>query len=264
MVTMNNTYRIDLALCLTMALATVACGDESSALKADSGSLLDAALATDAGIDSDAAALPRPGFGALSGECDVLDDELTSDMSGFFRLALDFDRLYTDDDLGMLTLGGQEIIADGNAGGSSVLSEVFAFEALQRCEDAALLKTENEIVYDTQGKITDFLAEIDGGKIGVSVTRAVAFPFADPYPLASAQELLSGKLADVLVSSANVSSADRWTKQILAVLAYSPAHADVLFEAYQGLDSAISADTLVVVIVTNGADDFIYCNGLCE
>jgi len=127
-----------------------------------------------------------------------------------------------------------------------------------------LLKTENEIVYDTQGKITDFLAEIDGGKIGVSVTRAVAFPFANPYPLASAQELLSGKLADVLVSSANVSSGDRWTKQILAVLAYSPAHADVLFQAYQGLDSAISADTLVVVIVTNGADDFIYCNGLCE
>ena len=262
---MMNSYRIVLSLCLLpMTLASIACGDESSAVEVDSGALLDAAIASDAGLESDAAVFPHPGFGALSGECDVLDDELTSGMSGFLRLAIDFDRLYTDADLGLLTLGGQEIIADGNAVGSSVLSEVFAFEALQRCEDAALLKTENEIVYDTQGKITDFLAEIDGGKIGVSVTRAVAFPFANPYPLASAQELLSGKLADVLVSSANVSSGDRWTKQILAVLAYSPAHADVLFQAYQGLDSAISADTLVVVIVTNGADDFIYCNGLCE
>ena len=260
MVKMMNNTRIVLGLCL----AIFACGDESPAIEVDSGAVLDAASAIDAGSVDAAAVLPHPGFGALTGDCDVLDDELTSGMSGFFRLELDFDRLYTDGDLSMLTQGGQEIIADGNAGGSSVLSEVFAYEALQRCEDALLLKTENEIVYDTQGKITDFLAELDGEKIGVSVTRAVAFPFADPYPLASAQDLLSGKLADVLVSSANVSSGDRWTKQILAVLAYSPAHGDVLLQAYQGLDSSITADTLVVVIVTNGADDFIYCNGLCE
>lgn len=206
---------------------------------------------------------PTPGFGMITGECNVLDDELLSADPFLVRSAFNFDRPYVDADLSMLSAGGQQIIADGNAGGSSVLSEAFAFEMLKRCESAELLKTETTIEYDTEGKLTDFLAEIDSEKIGVSVTRAVGFPFDDPYELAQANELLQEKLSDILNSSANVADTDRWQKQILAILAYAPEHADVIAQAWMSLDATTRADTVVHVMVTNGADDFIYCNGIC-
>ena len=235
----------------------VGCGSSENTKAADAGEMLMLdASASDAAVESE--------FGSISGDCAVLDSELLSPSPDFFRLAIEFDRIFTDSDQGLLSAGGQEILADGNAGGSSVLSEVFAYELLQRCESAALLKTETEIQYDQAGKITDFLAEIASEKIGVSVTRAVAFPFDAIYPVSQAEELLSGKLADILMSSANVSATDRWRKQLLAILAYGPEHADALDQAYAGLDVAVKADTIVFVIVTDGADDFIYCDGLCE
>ena len=67
----------------------------------------------------------------------------------------------------LLTPGGQRLAATPNAGGSSGLSEIFAYEQLARCEAATLLHTETEIMYDGTGKITDMEVSIDGHKIGV-------------------------------------------------------------------------------------------------
>ncbi len=242
-----------------VVLLALSCGGDAK--EAPDGGGADAAL-VDAGADA-GAEFPRPGFGEISGDCDVLDDELASAEPALFRTAIDFERLYIDADEAMLSAGAQQIIEDGNAGGSSLLSEVFAFEVLARCELANLLKTETQIVYDEQGSITDFLAEIDELKLGVSVTRAVGFPFDDPYLPAQGTELLVDKLAGIIESSSNVSDADRWQKQVLAILAYAPGHADVIADAWASLDANTRADTLVMIIVTNGADDFIYCDGTC-
>jgi len=203
---------------------------------------------------------PAPGFGDITGPCGVIDDELTDTAATFIANEIDFGAMgYVETDYDALTAGGQEIIDDGNAGGSSLLSEVFAFEVLKRCDAATLLKTETEIDYvDTQGKITDLLVDIDGHRIGVSVTRAIAFPFDDPYTVAQAQELLEGKLQGVLDSSANVAAADEWEKQILSVIAYTPAHGDALAQAWAVIDSALRADTVVYVTVSSGDDDFLY------
>lgn len=246
-------------LALAVLLMTACGGDVHVAPDGNPVLDFDAAPSPDAGQ-----AFPTPGFGTISGECNVLDDELTSSEPSIVRSVFTFDRMYEETDLSMLTAGGQQIIADGNAGGSSVLSEAFAFEMLSRCESASLLKTETFIEYDVEGSLTDFLAEIDSEKIGVSVTRAVAFPFEDPYQVSQATELLSDKLIDVQESTANVALVDRWQKQILAVLAYSPGHADAIAEAWMQLDSETRADTVVHVMVTNGSDDFIYCNGPCQ
>lgn len=245
--------RFVIATCVLL----VACGSERSIEHADAGEPSTA----DAGH---ADAKSTEGFGRIAGDCGALAGHIVSSSPGLFHLAIDFDRLYTNADLSQLTMGGQEILADGNAGGSSVLSEVFAYEVLQRCEGAELLKTETEIIYDQSGKITDFLAKVDAEKLGVSVTRAVAYPFDSDYSIAQATGLLEGKLADILVSSANVSALDRWRKQALAILAYGPAHADTLTTAYEDIDSELKADTLILIIVTNGPDDFIYCDGPCQ
>ncbi len=245
------------AVLAALLAASLACDSKTTAAP-DAGDGGDAMVILDA-----APQFPEPGFGVITGDCDVLDDELTSTEPSIIRSIFDFERGYGDSDQDMLSEGGQQILEEGTAGGSSVLSEVFAFEMLKRCESATLLKTETAIVYDTEGKLTDFLAEIDSLKIGVSVTRAVGFPFDDPYELSQATDLLQGKLDDILESTANVSEEDRWNKQILGVLAYSPEHGDVLHQAWMSLDAATRADTVVHIMVTNGDDDFIYCNGPC-
>jgi hypothetical protein len=206
--------------------------------------------------------VPLAGFGDLAGACGVLNEpELTGVDPELFRGSLTFARRFEDPaDRPLLTAGGLHMAETPNAGGSSGLSEVFAFEQLARCELAGLLKTETEIVYTTPGKITDLEVTIDGHKIGVSVTRAVTFPFGNPYTEAAASTLIQRKLEDIQASSANVSPEDHWDKQILAVLAFDDQHADVVEQVWAGFDASIRADTLLLVTVTNGADEFIYTN----
>jgi hypothetical protein len=190
--------------------------------------------------DMGASMLPLDGFGELSGECDVIDTEI---------------------DLTKLSEGGQTIIANGNAGGSSLYSEVFAYEVLYRCEEAVLLKTETDIIYQPgMGSITDLLVEIDGEKIGVSVVRAFAFPFEDPYPIEEARRILNKKLTDIQESSARVAEEDRWVKQILSVIAYTEQHAMQIRTAYDELEVSVKTDTILVVTVTDGEDGPLYFN----
>ena len=221
----------------------------------------DAPPALDAAIDG-TSSVPLAGFGDLGGMCGVLDiANLTSSTPMLFRDTLTFPRAYVDpDDRALLTPGGVHLAETPNAGGSSGLSEIFAYEELARCELATLLKTETEIVYDTAGKITDLEVMVDGHKIGVSVTRAVAFPFGSPYTLSTATTLITRKLQDIQASSMNVSAGDKWDKQILAILAWDDQAADVMAQAWMMADAATKADTQVIITVTGGDDTFIYSN----
>jgi len=201
--------------------------------------------------------LPLPGVGALTGDCGVLSPAvLTGADPAFYALALRFDGPWSDADL---SAGGQEIRADGNLGGSSIDSEIFAHETLYRCEGAVLVATEGEVAYaDPGGKKTDLVVDIDGLRIGVSVTRAVGWPQDAPWERADAAALLEDKLADIPLSSANVTDPHTWEKQILAVVAYSPAHADALAEAWATLGADLRLDTVLWVVATEGDDAFLY------
>lgn len=225
----------------------------------------DAASETDAASDASADApggVPLAGFGDLAGMCGVLDDpELTGTGPSIVHASLTFARAYVDPaDRPLLTTGGARMMATPNAGGSSGLSEAFAYEQLARCELAPLLKTETEIVYDTTGKITDLMVSIDGHKIGVSVTRAVAYPFGQPYTLSAATTLLMRKLEDIQASTANVSAADRWEKQALAYMSWDDQATAMLDQAWAGIDPTIKADTILIITTTHGDDQFLYTN----
>jgi hypothetical protein len=212
--------------------------------------------------DVDAAPDAPAGFGTLSGMCGVLmTTDLTSTSPSIVRDTFTFDRAFVDpDDRPLLTPGGKHLAETPNAGGSSGLSEVFAYEQLARCEEAGFYKTETEIVYDTVGKITDLEVTIDGHKIGVSVTRAVAFPFGDPYTMDAANALLTKKLEGIAESTMNVSAGDRWDKQFLAVMAWDDQAADTIVQSWNGLDASLQADTILIVTSTAGEDLFIYSN----
>jgi hypothetical protein len=221
----------------------------------------DAPARPDAPPVIDAGGVPLAGFGTIAGDCGVIDDaELDGVTPLWFAGELTFARRYDDPaDRGALTAGGLEVILDGNAGGSSVYSEVFAFEWLARCELATLIKTETEIIYtDPMSKRADLLVELDGRKVGVSVTRAVTFPFGDPYTLAAATDLIERKLDDIQLATAAASPGDAWSEQMLSILAYDQQHADVAMQAWSMLDAQTRDDTLVIVTVTSGDDLFIY------
>jgi hypothetical protein len=242
--------------CLLLAVLVAACDDPAAGTAPDAGTTADGALAQPDAAD------PMVGFGTLSGMCGVLAaPELTGAAPLLVHDAMTFMRAYVDPaDRPLLTDGGATLAATPNAGGSSGLSEVFAFEQLARCELASLVKTETEIIYDIDGKITDILVEVDGYKIGVSVVRAIAYPFGAAYSLEAATTIMRRKLVDIQASSMNVSAADQWTKQILAVLAWDDAHAATIEQAWDTLTVEERADTIVVVTTTHGDDLFIYSN----
>ncbi len=208
--------------------------------------------AGDGGADS----YPLPGYGDISGDCLVLDDEWKSDSPFLFDNAIDLAGQPTKAEL---SEGGLKVYTDGNLGGSSIWSEVFAYELLYRCEGADLLKTEGEIDYtDAGGKKTDLLVEVDGRKVGVSVTRAYHYPPEDGYSLAEATDLLDGKLGDILLSAANAAPDDAWERSILHVIAYDADYAAFIDEAWAALDPSVRDETIVVVTVSDGDDDFLY------
>jgi hypothetical protein len=228
-----------------------------------SGSTPDGAIDHDAAIDSAIDSTVQAGFGDLTGMCGVLNDpELLGATPSLVQDTFTFAAAFMDPaDRTQLTPGGVHLIETPNAGGSSEMSELFAFEQLARCEGASLVKTETEITYtNTTGKKTDILVEIDGHKIGVSVTRAFAFPIGQPYTEQQATTLLTRKLDDIQLSSANVTVADSWEKQILAYQAIDDQAAQQVITVWNGLGASTKADTILLITVTNGDDLFIYQN----
>ncbi|MBK8256929.1 MAG: hypothetical protein IPK82_30180 [Polyangiaceae bacterium] len=198
-------------------------------------------------------------YGAMAG-CDMINmPEVLSPDPSIVDNVLDFTGEPAIDPM-YLTAGGQAMYAAGNLNASSLYSEIFAYEALYRCNDAGFLKGEADIVYTINGKKTDLLVSIDGIKVGVSVVRAMSFPKGAPYPVSQALTVLDGKLADILLSTANVAPEDAWEKQILAVVAQTPDHALAIEQAWTMVNATNKADTIVVVTVTEGDDDFIYYN----
>lgn len=209
----------------------------------------------DASVD---AGVPLDGMGSISGPCGVLDDaEWNASIPFTFRNNIDFGTEgFVEAEL---SPGGAKMLADGNLNDGSLKSEIVAYEALYRCELAALLKTENEVDYlNPDGKKTDVLVEIDGRKVGVSITRATHFPTTDPYTVTEATVLLEKKLSDLSVSAANATTQDAWERSMLHVVAYDDQYADSIEAAWSQLDATMKADFILMITVTDGDDAFAY------
>lgn len=203
------------------------------------------------------------GFGTILGSCGVVAPQLgVASPSVHGDRTFGFgDHPYDDPvDRSSLTPGAQAIIEAGNLGGSALISQVFAFEVLARCEQASLVKTANQIVYDAVGAKTDLLVQIAGQPVGIEVARAFTFPSGSPYTLPAATTTLTDGLVDINESTQNVAVEDAWVKQVLVVMAVDQQHADVLSEAWLALDATTKADTVVYVVVTDGSDTNVYLN----
>jgi hypothetical protein len=237
----------------------------------DAGGRLDAPAAVDVARVADAAAAldatppqdgPLPGLGAVSGACGALRGMLRAPAGSLVENGLGFmaGERY---DRTQLSPGGQRLFDTPNAGGSSTESEVMSFELLARCEGAALVATETEVMYqppDDAGanSITDMVVTIGADRVGVSVTRAYR-PMPMVFTDAIARDLLVTKLNGVNRSTVRVLPAQRWVKQVLHVFAPDMAAAQAVARAWATLDAATRSNTIVLVTTTRGGG-FIYCN----
>ena len=240
----------DLARTLLL-LGCVACAGTPSGQPTDVPSNTDVTDPTDDGVDAS--------LGAISGDCGRLSDALASEAPALLRTRIDLAVTSFEGDDVPLSDGGQRLRDTPNLGGSSSRSELLAFELLHRCEDAALVATEAEVVYeDDGGKKTDLVVTVGAERLGDSVVRAYGYPPEDPWTEEEALPLVERKLNDILLSTENVVDEDAWERQILSVIAYSDAHADTFADVWAGLDDATRADTILYVTVTDGDDTFIY------
>jgi len=212
----------------------------------------------DAGGGDPATCAPTAGLGVVTCSCNALgDDEWLSASPFLFLAAIDFGTAGFV--VGSLTPGGAEVIADGNLGGSSLESEATAVEVLTRCEQAALLNTEDELHYTNEnGKKTDERMEIDGRLVGVSVVRAYHYPPENPYSEAEALVMLSGKLDDLPVSQGNALPEFAWSRSLLFVIAYNQQYADAVLAVWQTLTDDVRRDAILFVTTTNGDDSALY------
>ena len=157
-----------------------------------------------------------------------------------------------------------------NAGGSSLVSEVLAFEVLARAFGASLEKTELEISYgrlkDGSGpKMTDFAITLFGGhQLGVSVTRACKWAEGRAPPAGGARRavgggldplearrLLTKKLAGINSSSKHVQNT-AWRKQLLNVLVFTHRDATLIERTYQQMDAKLRANTVLLLTKCDG------------
>ncbi|WAR17923.1 AAC4-like protein [Mya arenaria] len=147
-----------------------------------------------------------------------------------------------------------------NAGGSSVGSEVLSLELLRRCFKAKLIKTEMEVEYFPEGgSITDYVCDVFGSKLGVSVTRARSYFRDVTFSLDDASRLLNKKLRGI--NQANRNSLENWHKQVLHVWSAGNDITNTLVQAFHHLEPEVVSNTVVLITTTTTACDFIYING---
>src|SRR3989338_3290815 len=145
---------------------------------------------------------------------------------------------------------------------SSTASMVISFENFHK-RGAQLLKTEGEIAWKhlpDHAKPIDRLSVIGGEKVGVSVTRA--FEYQGEFTLERAKKLLNGKFEGLKSGIPNLANPaeDMWDVGVVHVIAPSEGNAQLVKEAFNGIDKSIIGNNKIIITVTENLD-YIYGGG---
>ena len=192
-------------------------------------------------------------WGEIFGACGQVGAALVSGQAQLLQTEYSFDdpESFKSDGLEPQALKRYE---EPNAGGSSRCSEVMSMQLLIDCEAASVVKTETEMSYDVEGKIADYLVEIEGVRAGVSVTRAYKGPMGDVYSQEDASELLTKKLDALIQAQSNVSEGDSWEVSLLHVWTLHASWAATVASAWEALDAETKADHVVLITTELGSD----------
>ncbi len=119
------------------------------------------------------------------------------------------------------------------------------------------MKIENEVAYrDANSKLIDLLVQIDGRKVGVSVTRA--YNYQAEFSLDEAERILTKKLAGLSQSRESAAEEDCWERSMLFIVAVDEAAADQMEKAFALASPEDKSDVIVMMTVSEGNDGFLY------
>lgn len=105
-----------------------------------------------------------------------------------------------------------------NAGGSSNISEALSMQYMYHTYGAVDFIPEMEAIYWVEYKMVDYIMTFpDGEKAGVSVTRAVSYPFDEEFNLDKARALMERKLYGLIVARECISEEQSFLKSIIHV-----------------------------------------------
>lgn len=107
------------------------------------------------------------------------------------------------------------VALEPNAGGKSVVSEALSMEYMCRRFGAHDVITEMEVIYWSPAwKKVDYVCSVAGQRVGVSVTRCMAFG-RNVFDTKEAMRLMSKKLHGLVIARSGITPAQRYTSSIL-------------------------------------------------
>jgi hypothetical protein len=156
------------------------------------------------------------------------------------------------DTLYVVSDGARRILTEPNAGGNSYVSEILSAEYMVVRFNAYNFKTEMEIVYiDAHWKKVDYLCMIFDQQIGVSVTRAMGYPYEYLFTYESAVYLLNKKLNGLIVARAGLTEGYHYNKSILHVWCQSLRIALLVDEVFKTMRNIYMEDVIIITTITD-------------
>jgi hypothetical protein len=146
-----------------------------------------------------------------------------------------------------------------NAGGSSDISEALSMQYMYNRFGAADFIAEMDVPYWIDAKKCDFMMTVGSEWIGVSVTRAIPYPFNQDYTLERATELLKRKLYGLVVAKEAIMEEYGFSKSVLHIWCYNAKCAKMIQKAHALLITEDSYDQVHVICTINSCP-FIYTN----
>lgn len=151
-----------------------------------------------------------------------------------------------------------------NAGGSSEISEALSMQYMHDRFGANEFIPEKEVDYWIEYKMCDYIMVVNGVNVGVSVTRAVSYPFTNEFSYVQAASLLNKKLNGLIIARNAVNERHQFFMSILHIWCHTALAAQNLRKAY---DYMINHDTdkvynNIYIICTICPVMYIYTNHL--
>lgn len=139
---------------------------------------------------------------------------------------VDFNLLHLSDEI-------RRALTISNAGGSSEISESLSMYYMLLKFGARHFIPEMEVNYRFQSNICDYLMEINGQRVGVSVTRAINYPFDKAISKETANTLLYKKLTGIVIAKRAVTSRHNFDISVIHIWCRTLTDAQTLRDAYK-------------------------------
>lgn len=149
-----------------------------------------------------------------------------------------------------------------NAGGSSEISESLSMHYMKLRFGATNFIPEKEVQYYYDSKICDYLMDVNQSTIGVSVTRAIAYPPNKTITPTFALSLLHKKLIGMVVARQYVSNVNKFDLSIVHIWCKSTEDAEVVIREYNDIvdKDVYNLYSGIQVICSVCSARFIYSN----